>query len=85
MVRKTWALDVICFNKRNVSTATQELLCSSVKSFLRAWVDEDLDFNFRLALSKKEMMDKQNEEAMSLEDMRKVFDDCQSNRDSRFR
>ncbi len=81
MVRKTWALDVIKFNKRGVSTGTQELLCSSVKSFLRAWVDEELDYNFKLSLSNEEMMDKQNEEAMSLEDMRKIYNECQSNRD----
>ncbi len=57
------------------------MLCSSVKSFLRAWVDEELDFNFKLSLSNEEMMDKQNEEAMALEDMRKIYNECQSNRD----
>ncbi len=81
MVRKTWAVDVIKFNKRGVATETQELLCSSVKSFLRAWVDEELDYNFKLSLSNEEMMDKQNEEAMTLEDMRKIYNECQSNRD----
>ena len=55
MVRKTWVSDVRTFmdtgrisNDKPMSTPTKELLASSVKSFLRAWVDEEPDHDFKV-------------------------------------
>ncbi len=88
MTRKGWALDVLSYMKtrvglgnRPMATASKELLSSAVKSFLRALADEEIDYDFKIAHTTQELRNKQNRKALSVEEMRKLYDACKTTRD----
>jgi site-specific recombinase XerD len=87
-VRKTWAIDLQRFmdtqktpNGQIMASPTRWLFSSSVKSFLRHFVDEELDHDFKISDTTEQLRKKQNEEAMSLEEMRKLYEACRTTRD----
>ena len=68
-------------NAQTMASATRWLFSSSVKSFLRHFVDEELDHDFKISDTTEELRKKQSEEAMSVEEMRKLYEACRTTRD----
>ncbi len=86
--RKAWALDVLNYMKtrkglggRPMATASRELLSSAVKSFLRALADEEIDYDFKISSTIEELRKKQNRKALSVEEMRRLYEECKTTRD----
>src|SRR2546426_1022232 len=87
-VRKTWAIDLQRFmdtqktaNGQIMASPTRWLFSSSIKSFLRHFVDEELDHDFKISDTTEQLRKKQNEEAMSVEEMKKLYEACRTTRD----
>ena len=87
-VRKTWAIDLQRFmdtqktpNGQTMASPTRWLFSSSVKSFLRHFVDEELDHDFKIGDTTEQLRKKQSEEAMSVQEMRKLYETCRTTRD----
>jgi len=88
VARTSWATDVRTFMKtrrglgrRPMATASRELLSSSVKSFLRKWVDEELDYDFKIKYTVDEVREKRKQKAISVEEMRQLYEGAKNNRD----
>ena len=87
-VRKTWAIDLQRFmdtqkiaNCQIMASPTRWLFSSSIKSFLRHFVDEELDHDFKISDTTEQLRKRQNEKAMSVEEMRKLYEACRTTRD----
>ncbi len=86
--RKTWAIDLIRYMKgsvtklthRSMSTDYKSITAAAVKSFLRALADEELNYDFKLRETDEEI-DSENKPAMTIEEVRKLYEAAQKTRD----
>lgn len=87
VLRKKWALDLLKYMNSRVSPkgrkmgfSDRQILVAAVLGFLRALVDEDISYNFKLQPSAEEL-DRKNKPAMREDEVRKLYDAAQSSRD----